>query len=570
MPPQDTVTTTTGQPNPQDPSAASGQAANRRLLIDGRLVTTDRTFPSVNPATGAVVGHAPDAGVAEAEAAVAAARRAFDTTDWSTNVQLRVLCLEQFHQALIDHRDELADLTIAEVGATRALLQGPQLDQPIEIVRYYANLLKAYPLTEDLGNIESRGMQHHRWVEKEPAGVVAAIIAYNYPNQLALAKLGPALAAGCTVVLKGAPDTPLVTLALGELIANHTDIPAGVVNVLSSSDPAVGAALTTSPDVDMVTFTGSTATGRRIMAAASETLKRVFLELGGKSAVIMCDDADFANAAMFAAFSMVSHAGQGCALTSRLLVPRKHHDEIVELVKNNFALVRYGDPADPQTYMGPLISETQRDKVDGMVQRAVAAGATLVTGGQKADPGYFYTPTLLADVDPDSEIAQDEVFGPVLVVIDYDDDEDAVRIANNSIYGLSGAVFGSQDRAIGLARRIRTGTFSINGGNYFSPDSPFGGYKQSGIGREMGTSGFEEFLETKTFATVVDEPLARRAQGTDEPLARRAQGTDEPLARRTQGTDEPLARRAQGTDEPLARRAQGTDEPLARRAEDRG
>jgi acyl-CoA reductase-like NAD-dependent aldehyde dehydrogenase len=200
---------------------------------------------------------------------------------------------------------------------------------------------------------------------------------------------------------------------------------------------------------------------------------------------------------------MVTHAGQGCALTSRLLVPKKNHDEIVELVKNNFALVRYGDPADPSTYMGPLISDKQRDKVDGMVQRAVEAGATLVTGGEKVDPGYFYTPTLLTNVDPDSEIAQEEVFGPVLVVIAYDDDDDAVQIANNSIYGLSGAVFGSQDRALAVARRIRTGTFSINGGMYFNPDSPFGGYKQSGIGREMGTAGLEEFLESKTIATVV-------------------------------------------------------------------
>lgn len=261
--------------------------------------------------------------------------------------------------------------------------------------------------------------------------------------------------------------------------------------------------LTTSPDVDMVTFTGSTPTGRRIMAAASETLKKVFLELGGKSAAIILDDADFNTAALFSAFSMVTHAGQGCALTSRLLVPAAHKDEIVELIKNNFAMVRYGDPADPKTYMGPLISEKQRDKVDGMVKRAVAAGATLVTGGEKVDPGYFYTPTLLADVDPDSEIAQEEVFGPVLAVISYTDDDDAVRIANNSIYGLSGAVFGSQERALAVSRRIRTGTFSINGGNYFSPDSPFGGYKQSGIGREMGTAGLEEFLESKTFATVV-------------------------------------------------------------------
>jgi aldehyde dehydrogenase (NAD+) len=481
----------------------SQSKADRRLLIDGQLLETARSFPSINPATGEVLGHAPDATVADAQAAIAAARRAFDTTDWSTNTERRIRCLEQFHQALIDHRDELAELTTAEVGATPALIAGPQLDQPIDIVRYYAELLKTYPMTEDLGNIESRGMQHHRWVEKEAGGVVAAIIAYNYPNQLALAKLAPALAAGCTVILKGAPDTPLVTLALGELIANHTDIPAGVVNALSGADPEVGAVLTTSSDVDMVTFTGSTPTGRRIMAAASETLKKVFLELGGKSAAIVLDDADFNTAAMFSAFSMVSHAGQGCALTSRLLVPRKNHDDIVELVKINFGLVRYGDPSDPNTYMGPLISEKQRDKVDGMVKRAVDAGATLVTGGEKVDPGYFYTPTLLTNVDPDSEIAQEEVFGPVLVVITYEDDDDAVRIANNSIYGLSGAVFGGQDRALALARRIRTGTFSINGGNYFSPDSPFGGFKQSGIGREMGTPGLEEFLEAKTFATVV-------------------------------------------------------------------
>ncbi|AGB24702.1 NAD-dependent aldehyde dehydrogenase [Mycobacterium sp. JS623] len=483
--------------------AASPGTTESRLLIDGRLLDTERTFPSVNPATGGVLGYAPDATVADAEAAVSAARRAFDTTDWSTNTELRVHCLEQLHRALLEHRDELAALTIAEVGATESLCQGAQLDAPIDIVRYYAELLRTYPMTEDLGNIESRGMQHHRWVEKEAGGVVAAIIAYNYPNQLALAKLAPALAAGCTVVLKAAPDTPLITLALGELIANHTDIPAGVVNVLSGADPEVGAVLTTSPDVDMVTFTGSTPTGRRIMAAASDTLKRVFLELGGKSAAIVLDDADFNTAALFSAFSMVTHAGQGCALTSRLLVPKKNHDEIVELVKNNFGLVRYGDPTDPSTYMGPLISEKQRDKVDGMVKRAVEAGATLVTGGEKVDPGYFYTPTLLTHVDPDSEIAQEEVFGPVLVVIGYDDDDDAVEIANNSIYGLSGAVFGSEDRALAVARRIRTGTFSINGGMYFNPDSPFGGYKQSGIGREMGTAGLEEFLESKTIATVV-------------------------------------------------------------------
>lgn len=330
----------------------------------------------LTPPTGTSSGYAPDGGLLDAERAIAAARRAFDSTTWSTDVGFRIRCLDQLHEALLEHSEELRELTISEVGATRSMTEGPHLDGPIAIASYYADLLRAYPLTEDLGEIEFMGQRHHRWVE-EAAGVVGAIIAYNYPNQLALAKLVPALAAGCTVVLKGAPDTPVITLALGELIAKHTDIPSGVVNVLSSQDPAVGAALTTSPDVDLVTFTGSTATGRAIMAAASGTVKRVFLELGGKSALIVLDDADFGTAAMMAAFMVTSHAGQGCAIPTRLLVPRVHHDELVELVRNNFAMITYGDPAEPGTYMGPLISERQRDKVDGMVTRAVAAGATL-------------------------------------------------------------------------------------------------------------------------------------------------------------------------------------------------
>jgi acyl-CoA reductase-like NAD-dependent aldehyde dehydrogenase len=476
-------------------------AARRRLLIDGRLTEARRTFPSLNPATGEVLGEAPDATVADAQASITAARRAFDSTAWPTDVQLRTRCLDQLHQALTEHREELRELTIAEVGAPRMSTYGAQLDEPVGIVRYYADLLKSYPMTEELGEIESRGQRHRRWVEKEAAGVVAAIIGYNYPNQLALAKLSPALAAGCTVVLKGAPDTPLITLALGELIAEHTDIPPGVVNVLASSEVAVGEVLTTHPGVDMVTFTGSTATGRRIMEAASATVKRVFLELGGKSAMIVLDDADVGLAAMVAAFSTCSHAGQGCAITTRMLVPAGRHDAIAEQVASMMGQVTCGDPADPQVFMGPLISQRQRDKVDGLVQRAVAAGATLVTGGTKVDPGFFYTPTLLTGVDPAFEIAQEEVFGPVLAIIPYDGEDDAVRIANDSIYGLSGGVYSADtDRAIAVARRIRTGTISINGGSYYGPDAPFGGYKQSGIGREMGVAGLEEFLERKTLA----------------------------------------------------------------------
>jgi acyl-CoA reductase-like NAD-dependent aldehyde dehydrogenase len=475
-----------------------------RMLIDGKLVTADRTYPSVNPATGQVLDHAPDASVADAQAAIAAARRAFDTTSWATDTEFRARCLDQLHRALTEHKEMLRELTIADVGAPRVLTYGAQLEEPIGIVRYYADLLPGYPMTEEIGEMEFRGQRHRRWIEKEPVGVVAAIIGYNYPTQLALAKLSPALAAGCTVVLKAAPDDPLITLALGELIAEHTDIPPGVVNVLSSSDVAVGEALTTSPDVDAVTFTGSTATGRRIMAAASETVKRVFLELGGKSAMVVLDDADLRGPIGVAAFATCSHAGQGCAIPTRMLVPRQMHDAIVAGVTAALGQVTYGDPADQNNYMGPLISERQRDKVDGLVQRAVAAGATLVTGGQKVDgPGFFYTPTLLTNVDPDSEIAQEEVFGPVLVVIPHDGDDDAVRIANNSIYGLSGAVFGSEERALAVARRIRSGTMGVNGGAWFGPDVPFGGYKQSGVGRENGRAGLEEFLESKALAIPV-------------------------------------------------------------------
>jgi acyl-CoA reductase-like NAD-dependent aldehyde dehydrogenase len=486
---------------PDQARAALG--ADPRLLIDGRLVAAGRTFPSLDPATGAVLGDAPDASAEEAQSAVAAARRAFDSTVWPTDKELRLRCLDQLHQALSEHKEELRELTIAEVGAPRMLTHGAQLDEPIELVRYYADLLREYPLTDDLGEVEYQGQRHHRWVEKEAAGVVAAIIPYNFPIQLALAKLAPALAAGCTVVLKGAPDTPLVTLALGELIAGHTDIPPGVVNVVTSSEVAVGELLTTHPDVDVVSFTGSTATGRRILAAAGGTVKKVFLELGGKSALIMLDDADVRAASMYAAFGICLHSGQGCALNSRVLVPRNRHDEIADRVAGYLGKVRYGDPADPKSYMGPLISEQQRDKVDGMVRRAVAEGAKLVTGGERVDPGFFYAPTLLSGVDPASEIAQEEVFGPVLAMIPYDDDDDAVRIANQSIYGLSGAIYGGdQERALALARRIRTGTFSINGGNYFFSDTPFGGYKQSGIGREKGVAGLEEFLESKAFGAV--------------------------------------------------------------------
>jgi acyl-CoA reductase-like NAD-dependent aldehyde dehydrogenase len=403
------------------------------------------------------------------------------------------------------HREELRELVVAEIGVPVLLTQGgPALDAPIDMVAWYADLLEKYEFSEDLGTIESRGSLHQRWVEKEAVGVAAAIVPYNYPVQISLAKLAPALAAGCTVVLKGPPEAPWTTAALGRLLVEETDIPAGVVNVLIGSSPEIGAVLTTDPRVDMVSFTGSTATGRRIMAAASDTVKKLFLELGGKSAFIVLDDADLALPTMFAGFMICSHAGQGCAIASRLLLPRSRFDEAVTMVRDTMAGLSYGDPRDPSMMMGPLVSEQQREKVHRMVTKAVEEGATVVLGGKPADHlegGYFYEPTLLVDVDPKASIAQDEVFGPVLVAIAYEDDDDAVRIANDSIFGLSGVVFGHDaDRARAVARRIRSGTVSVNGGMYYGPDAPFGGYKQSGIGREMGVAGLEEYLESKTLA----------------------------------------------------------------------
>ena len=483
-----------------------------RLLIGGELVEAagGKTYENVDPTTEDVFGVAADAGVDDAEAAVAAARLAFDETDWRLDHDFRARCVRQLHGTLVDHLEEMRAITVAEVGAPIMLTRdGPQLETPVSMVDWTADLLEAYNWSEDLGVAQARGGSHHRWIEREAVGVVAAITPYNYPTQINLAKLVPAIAAGCTVVLKGAPDTPWSALALGRLIAERTDIPAGVVNVLAASDNAVGEELTTHPDVDMISFTGSTPVGRRIMAAGSDTVKKVFLELGGKSAFVVLDDADLQPAVGFAAAMVCSHAGQGCAITTRLLVPAALNDAALAIASAVHDHMKVGDPRDEDTMVGPLINARQREKVEGLVATAQAEGATLTSGGGRPDgmeKGFFHEPTVLGNVGENSTLAQQEVFGPVLAVIPYDGgDDEAVRIANNSAFGLSGAVYGTdRERCLAVARGIRSGTISINGGVYYGPDAPFGGYKQSGIGREMGTAGFEEFLEMKTLA----EPAA--------------------------------------------------------------
>ncbi len=477
-----------------------------RLLIDGELraARSGAVFETINPATEEVLGVAADGGPEDMNEAIAAARRAFDETGWSTDVDLRVRGLRQLHQAFLAHADEIRAMTVAEVGSPLSMTTHAQLDSPVAGLAWVADLAERYAWEEDLGVAEPLGIASHRWTRKEAAGVVGAISPWNVPHQINLAKVGPALAAGATVVLKPAPDTPWCASVLGRLVAEETDIPAGVFNVVTSSDHRLGAMLSTDPRVDQISFTGSTATGRKVMADAAPTLKKVFLELGGKSAFVILDDADMAAATAMAAFTICTHAGQGCAITTRLVVPRALFDEAVEGAATVMGMLPASDPTDPGTVCGPLISAVQRDRVEGYLRLAKEEGGTFVIGGGRPEDherGFFIEPTLIVGLDPTSRVVREEIFGPVLVVIAHDGDDDAVRIANDSIYGLSGSVFSAdRDRAVGVANRIRTGTIGVNGGLWFSPDVPFGGYKQSGLGREMGVAGFEEYLETKSIA----------------------------------------------------------------------
>jgi aldehyde dehydrogenase (NAD+) len=379
-----------------------------------------------------------------------------------------------------------------------------QLDWPLEdALLYPAKMIEEFPWERTLDGSEKMGMASRRAVLKEPMGVVGAIVPWNYPVEVTLNKLGPILATGNTVVLKPAPDTPWNATRLGRLVADKTDIPAGVINVVTSSDHLVGEELTLSASVDMISFTGSTAVGKRIMEKGAPTLKRVFLELGGKSAMIVCDDADFASTVPMASMVCV-HAGQGCAMQTRLLLPRSRYDEGVELVAAGMAGVPYGDPQSDAVMMGPVVSARQRDRVLGYIEKGQDEGAKLVFGGGRPPhlpKGWFVEPTLFVDVDNTMTIAQEEIFGPVLCVIPYEDDNDAVRIANDSKYGLSGGVVSaSEERATAIARRIRTGSIGVNGGLWYGADSPYGGYKDSGVGRQCGPEGFEQYLETKAIA----------------------------------------------------------------------
>ncbi len=467
-----------------------------QLYIDGRWVEpADGRYEDISPSTEAVIATAPDAGVAQVGEAIGAARQAFDSGPWATmSAEDRAGCLNQLGDALLKHADDFSLLSQVEWGCT-ANERVMQVDGAAYMTMFAAQL--ATQLADEQVSGIGAGTTLLRY---QPLGVVSILTPWNFPHCLNVMKLNHALAAGNTVVLKPSPLTPLAGLALARLIDEHTDIPPGVVNVVTPSGVEAAKLLTTDPRIDMISFTGSSLVGRQVMSAAGDSLKRILLELGGKSASIVLDDTEVTDEMLqqmlFDCCSL--HAGQACILHSRLLLPDSLHDDVVDRLVGLAREVKVGDPADPDVAMGPLISAAQRDRVQAHVDGAVDDGAKVVTGGRPPaglEVGFYFEPTILTEVQPDSTIAQEEVFGPVLTVLRYRDDDDAVAIANNSRYGLSGAVWGGDvDRAVGVARRIRTGQIAVNG---CGPGAaPFGGFKLSGLGREGGgIGGLHQYME---------------------------------------------------------------------------
>ncbi|MDD5095545.1 MAG: aldehyde dehydrogenase family protein [Dehalococcoidia bacterium] len=476
-----------------------------RVLIDGRLTTakSGATFENINPATEEVMGVVADASAEDMDRAIAAARKAFDKTDWSTNRALRKRCLEQLHAAIMEEKELFRAELVAEVGTPISLTFGPQLDWPIsDGLLWPAHMIDTFPWTRKISDQNILGGKPtYRWVWKEAIGVIAAVIPWNYPFEILINKMGPALAMGNTMVIKAASMTPWNATRIGRLIAEKTDIPAGVVNVVTTQRHEVSQMLFSDPRIDMISFTGSTRTGRTALEMGASTFKRTLVELGGKSATIVLDDCNLVQVLPQAAFTANMHAGQGCALPTRLLLPKSRYEEGVSILIGAFKYIRCGDPNDVDTTVGPLVSARQRDIVLGYIEKGKAEGARLVAGGGRPKHlkrGWYVEPTLFVDVDNMSTIAQEEIFGPVLSVIPFEDDEDAIRLANQSNYGLSGFFWSaSRERALNLARKVRTGSMAVNGGQFYGAESPYGGYKASGIGRQCGIEGLEQYLETK-------------------------------------------------------------------------
>ena len=464
-----------------------------KIFIDGSWVASTGTgsIDVTNSSTEEVMGTIPEGTAEDVDRAARAAAAAFP--GWSaTSPEERGKYVQRIVEGLQARMSDIASTIAGEVGMPLNLSMMIQAGLPIMDIGAMAEVLANFAWEEQVGN---------SLIVREPVGVVGCITPWNYPLHQIAAKVGPALAAGCTVVLKPSEVAPLNAFIFAEVI-EEAGVPAGVFNLVTGVGPVVGEAIASHPLVDMVSFTGSTRAGKRVAQLAAETVKRVALELGGKSANVILEDADLSKAIPDAVAKCYLNSGQTCSALTRLIVPRSKLAEVEQLAAATAQAFTTGDPLAETTRLGPLVSAAQRDRVRGYIQKGIDEGAKLVTGGAEApeglDKGYFVQPTVFSEVGRNMTIAQEEIFGPVLSIIPYDTEEEAIEIANDSIYGLAGGVWaGDADRAKAVARRLRTGQVEVNGGA-FNPVAPFGGYKQSGIGRELGKLGFEEFLETKS------------------------------------------------------------------------
>src|SRR5665213_2547605 len=463
-----------------------------KLYIGGAWVASagSGSIDVIDSTSEAVIGSVPEGTAADIDRAVAAAAAAFPA--WSaTPIEERTALLTKVSQLLGEHMDDLADLITHEVGMPLVLSQLVQVGLPMASFGSMAQVAADFTWEQTVGN---------SLIVREPIGVVGAITPWNYPLHQIAAKVAPALAAGCTVVLKPSEVAPLNAFVLAEVF-EKVGVPAGVFNLVSGIGPVVGEAIAAHPDVDMVSFTGSTRAGKRVSEVASGTVKRVALELGGKSANVILEDADLAKAVPDGIQKCYLNSGQTCSALTRMLVPRERLAEVEELAVAAAEAFTPGDPFDPASRLRPLVSSAQRDRVRNFIDKGVGEGATLLTGGAETpeglDSGYFVAPTVFSNVTRDMTIAREEIFGPVLVIMPYDTEAEAVEIANDTDYGLAGGVWsGDPEHAKAVARQLRTGQVEVNGGS-FNPAAPFGGYKQSGNGREFGSFGLEEFLEVK-------------------------------------------------------------------------
>ena len=468
------------------------------LFIGGKWTapSTDQVIEVRSPATGEYVGKVPLATKADVDAAVAAARAAFDSGPWPSTPPTERAAVIAAAIKLMEERKELfTALLAAETGQPPMGVETMHWMSSLGALNFFAG-----PAVDEVSWEEIRtGAYGQTIVRREPLGVVGAIVAWNVPLFLAVNKLGPALLAGCTVVLKPAAETPLTANALAQAFAD-AGLPEGVLSVVPGG-VETGQALTSNADVDVFSFTGSSAVGKEIGKRAAEMLKPCTLELGGKSAAIVLEDVDLASAVPMLVFSGIMNTGQACVAQTRILAPRSRYEEIVEAIKNFVTAMPVGVPSDPAAQVGALISEKQRERVEGYIAKGIEEGARLVCGGGRPeglDDGFFVQPTVFADVDNSMTIAQEEIFGPVLSIIGYDTEDDAIKIANDSVYGLAGSVWTSDvPRGIEISKKIRTGTYAINW-YAFDPCCPFGGYKNSGIGRENGKEGVEHFTQQKS------------------------------------------------------------------------